>query len=626
MEESANFNSLYYTARMIERAAGVNIPVSSLRSKKSLGVGEFFDLIPFIDWAKDAGFKWVQILPINDTSITETEEDASPYSILSAFALHPLYLNIHALAPEFDEEIKPIVRALNLPKLDYGRTYYAKKELLRMVYLVRGEKDFCSSAFERFFKKNEVNLKAYAAFCALRDHFETSQFRKWGKYARYSALLVEEVCESFDVNFYYFVQFHLDQQLSKVVRYARKEGVVLKGDFPMGVHQNSVEAWRFSEYFRWDQSMGAPPDFYNDLGQNWGFPSYNWDEIKEEGYFWLKSRLQWMEQYFDAIRLDHVLGYFRLWEVPEDQVRGLMGSFYPAKGYNKEELAAFGLTDLKRLCEPYGEKLPKGLKTQRQVKAKVKDKKERDLLYTQIENCLFWERGGSYHPRVDIEYTTSFQALDSVSQKTVLTVFDHYYLERQEELWKERGEEVLKLMQKHTRMLIYAEDIGVIPRCVAEVLRELKIPNLHVQRMPKSFEVTFEDPEKFSKLSVCTPSNHDTAILREWWEEDEEKTALYYHTILKKSGSPPKKLTEQLAQEIIQDHLSSPSQLAIFLLQDLFAMYDAIKFPIPEEVRINDPAQLQQNWIWRSHIYVEELLLAKSFTKLIHTMIKRGKR
>lgn len=277
---------------MIKRYAGIHIPIFSLRSKRGLGTGEFLDLIPLIDWAKESGLKLIQLLPVNDTSATETARDASPYSIFSAFALHPLYLNIHAIAPEVDEEIKPIVKTLNLPHLDYHRTYLAKKELLKMIYTFRGEEDLSSKAFEKFFEANKAHLKSYAAFSFLRTKFGTSNFHKWGEFSQYSELLVDEICENEPVGFYYFVQFHLHKQLKEAHQYAKKEGIILKGDLPMKIQPHSVDAWRFHEYFDFDKKS-----------------HYRWDEIKEEGYFWLRKRLEWMEQYFDAVRLDHTHDY-----------------------------------------------------------------------------------------------------------------------------------------------------------------------------------------------------------------------------------------------------------------------------------------------------------------------------
>jgi len=575
---------------MIGRGAGVNIPVFSLRTKKSLGCGELLDLIPLIDWASESGLKLIQILPINDTCITETEKDACPYSILSAFALHPIYLNVQALGPEFEEEFSPIIRSLNLPKLEYQKTYLAKREILKMLYSIRGEKDLSTKAFEQFFERQKEHLKPYAAFCVLRDKYKTSDFRKWKTLSTYSELAVEEICENSEVKYYYFLQYHLDKQMRQVHAYARKKGILLKGDFAISVHQNSVEAWRYDEYFRFDKSMGAPPDFYNEFGQNWGFPSYNWDEIRAEGFYWLKSRLSWMEQYFDVIRIDHVLGYFRLWEIPKGKLRGLMGNFHPAIGYDNI---------------PDPQKLTSSQPT---------------------ENVCFFKREGKYHPRINCKSTSSFKALNAPLQKKVLQMHDEYFLERQEKLWKKEGREKLEIIQNNTKMLICAEDIGVIPKAAREVLKELNMLNLHLQRMPKSFEIEFEDPQDFPTRCVCTPSNHDTATLRGWWEKDPKSTKRYYNTILRHRGDPPRELTEELAREIIQAHLDSKATLAIFLLQDLLAMSEAIRFPDPKEHRINNPAKPKDQWQWRMHLYVEELHLAGSFTEMLHRMIKKGKR
>jgi len=458
----------------------------------------------------------------------------------------------------------------------------------------------------------------------LRERHQTTNFRKWGKDAKYSPILVEMICQEEDVSFYYFTQYHLHRQLKQAVSYAKKQGVLLKGDFPMGVDPNSVEAWRFPDYFRWHMSMGAPPDFYNKHGQNWGFPPYDWEEIKEEGFYYLKTRLKWMEQYFDIVRLDHVLGYFRLWEIPVSEVRGLMGTFFPALGYTEEELKLAGLTDIKRLITPYKADLPKKFKTEAEAK-----KKGYEEYYPFLENVLFFkdqDGNGTYHPRIDVASTGSFKALPPETQTIVQELFEDYYLKRQDPLWEKKGLEKLKVMQRATKMKICAEDIGVVPACVGKVLKELKIPSLCVQRMPTNFEVDFEDPSKFPRQCVCTPSNHDTATLREWWEEDPKKTSKYYHEILKKFGNPPKQLTQELAIEIIQAHLNSKALYAIFLLQDLFAMSDTVKFPHPSLERINDPADPEFEWNWRMHLYLEELHLAQSFTKKIKMMVKESKR
>ena len=613
---------------MHRKGAGVNIPVFSLRSKQGLGTGEFLDLIPFIDWAKQAGLTLIQLLPINDTSIRSSSDESNhPYSILSAFALHPIYIHFNSIAPELEDQLHFLAKELNGPHLNYRKTFLAKNELWKKVFEIRGERDLASKDFTDFFKKHGETLKPYAAFNLLCDQYKTYDFRKWERFATYSPLLVEEVCRSSLVKFFYFVQFHLDKQLRQVKTYAKKKKILLKGDFPMGVHPNSVEAWRFSHYFRWHKSMGAPPDFYNDLGQNWGFPPYDWETIREEGYVFLKSRLQWMQEYFDLVRLDHVLGYFRLWEIPKDEVRGLLGTFFPSIPYSKKELQKAGITNADLLSQPHEKTLLKGLDTQLKVKEKISDAKMRDELYTLLEDRIFLkENENAYHPRVDLKKTKTFQSLAEKQQKIVLGLFTHYFLERQEDLWKKEGREKLKFILKNTTMLVCAEDIGVIPDCVQEVLKELQIPNLYVQRMPKNFALEYEDPKDFSKNSICTPSNHDTATIREWWEEDEESTKRYYQQILHHSGDPPKQCREEIAKEIIQAHLDSKSLYAIFLLQDLFAISDQIKFPVPKLERINDPADPKYCWRWRMHLYIEELLLAKSFSQALEDMIKRSKR
>lgn len=572
------------------RCAGINVPVFSLRTKRSLGCGELLDLIPLIDWAKEAKLKIIQLLPVNDTSIIGAGYEGYPYCILSAFALHPIYLNLQALAPDLEEEIfRPFVKELSLPQFDYGRTYLAKCELLKMLYIMRGERDLESESFKAFYEANRNTLKSYAAFCALQSHYQTSDFSKWGRAKTYSELLVDEVCETYDVSFFYFVQYHLDRQMKQVVAHAKKHQILLKGDFPMGIHPHSVEAWRFSEYLRPDQVMGAPPDFYNDQGQNWGFPSYDWDEIKEENFFWLKARLKWMEQYFDIARLDHTLGYFRLWEIPKGEKSALMGTFYPALGYSRQELTRAGLR------------------------------------FATIE-ALFLYRHERYHPRVNLRQLKAYSDLDPDEQAEVFELFTSYFHGRQHLLWKAKGMEKLALMKKATVMELCVEDIGVIPACAAEVFADLKLLNLHVQRMPKSFEIDFEDPEDFPESCVCMPSNHDTATLREWWEEDSALTQKYYHTILKHTGEAPPQLSGSLAREIIAAHLGSKARYAIFLIQDLFAMREELRSPHPEKQRINDPASAERQWTWRMHLYVEELLLSGSFTREIRRLIEEAKR
>jgi len=610
---------------MNPRSAGVAIPVFSLRSRRSLGVGDFTDLKLCLKWAKAAGLKIVQILPVNDTSHSLSDEDGYPYSILSSFALHPIYLDVEALAPrEMAQEIAAARQELEGERLHYLETYRTKLQFIQKLFALRSQKDFASSRFKIFFKDSAHWLRPYAAFCFLRDRFETSNFRTWERYSSFDPRLVEEIClKNFkSVSLIYFIQYHLHCQFKEVKECAEKEGILLKGDFPIGVHECSLEAWTFPEYFRWDQTIGAPPDFYNSLGQNWGFPSYDWQRIKEDGFEWLKSRLKWFEQYFHALRLDHVLGYFRLWEVPVTEVRGLMGVFYPSIPYTEEELISAGLSDLERLSEPFE---PVAFDSEAAVRQSIDDQEERDRLYTLIENRCFLHQGEGYHPRIDLKSTQSFKSLPADQQATLMELFTRYFEERQEALWKEKGREKLAFMQSHTKLLLCAEDIGVIPKCVGEVLKELKMPNLYVQRMPKDFALEFEDPKTFPELSVCTPSNHDTHPLRAFWELDEERRKRYAEQLLGLED-PPKTCTPEIAETIVRAHLLSPSRFALFLMQDLLAIDGKLRASDPFSERINDPADPHYRWDWRLHLTLEELMENEGFTARLKRLIEEGER
>lgn len=611
---------------MSTRVAGLCIPVFSLRSKRSLGVGDFGDLKLCIKWAKKAGLKLVQILPVNDTSHSLSDGDGYPYSILSSFALHPIYLDVQALAPpDMDGEIEVLRAQLDAPRLAYYETYLAKLSLIQKLFALRAQKDFASSQFKVFFKESEEWLKPYAAFCMLRDRYGTSDFRTWERFACFDAKLVEEICvENFrSVSLIYFTQYHLHCQFQSVKACAEKEGVMLKGDFPIGVHENSLEAWIYPQYFRWNQTIGAPPDFYNSLGQNWGFPSYDWEKIKEDGFEWLRLRLNWFERYFHALRLDHVLGYFRLWEVPISQVRGLMGIFYPSLPYTEEELKAAGVSAPERLSKPYESV---AFDSEVAVRDSTSDPKEQERLYSLIEDRCFLREGmDKYHPRIDLKSTQSFKSLPSEQQAIVMDLFTRYFEERQADLWREKGREKLAFMQKQTGLLLCAEDIGVIPNCVEEVLKELQMPNLYVQRMPKDFALEFEDLQTFPELSVCTPSNHDTHTLRAFWELDGPRRKRYAKMQLG-MDNPLKSCTPEIAEAIIRAHLHSPSRFAIFLMQDLLAIDESLRAKDPFSERINDPADPHYRWDWRLHLTLEELLESDSFTAKIKELAEEAKR
>ena len=329
------------------RGAGVAIPVFSLRSKQSFGVGEFNDIRLMVDWAAQTGQSIIQILPINDTTMTNTWQDSYPYNANSTFALHPQFIHLPAVGELKDKEamarFEVLGKELNeLPNVDYERVNSAKAEYLHAIFAEQGSKTLASKEFKAFMAANEEWLRPYAVFCALRDEKGTPDFSKWGAMAKYTKAKATkyEKEHSDAVAYNYFVQYHLAKQLREVRDYAHSKGVVLKGDIPIGISRTSVDAWVYPELFHMNSSAGAPPDDFSVMGQNWGFPTYNWAKMAEDGYAWWKARFVKMAEYFDAYRIDHILGFFRIWEIPLNAVNALLGRFNPALPYSREERAS----------------------------------------------------------------------------------------------------------------------------------------------------------------------------------------------------------------------------------------------------------------------------------------------
>ena len=335
------------------KGSGVAVPVFSLRSEKSFGVGDFGDLKRMIDWAVATNQKAVQILPINDTTMTHTWTDSYPYSSISIYAFHPMYADLKQLGSLKDKkvmaEFNKRQKELNaLPAVDYEAVNKTKWEYFHLIFKQEGEKVLASDAFRNFYEANKEWLQPYAVFSYLRDAYKTPNFHEWPKYATYDAKEIETLCRPDSADYphiaiYYYIQFNLHLQLLAATEHARANGVVLKGDIPIGISRNSVEAWVEPYYFNLDGQAGAPPDDFSVNGQNWGFPTYNWEVMLEDGCSWWVRRFRKMAEYFNAYRIDHVLGFFRIWEIPSDSVHGLLGHFSPSLPMSVEEIEGYGL-------------------------------------------------------------------------------------------------------------------------------------------------------------------------------------------------------------------------------------------------------------------------------------------
>ena len=571
------------------KGAGTAIPVFSLRTQDDFGVGEFYDLKKMVDWAASTGQGILQLLPINDTTMFGTWEDSYPYNPNSTFALHPQYINLPAAGVKEDEEYKAIQAELNsLDQIDYEKVNTTKIALLKKAFAKTFKKLSATSAYTTFIEKNASWLLPYAAFCVLRDQNGTPDFSKWKGFAKYSKKKVAAFCaeNQADIDFWCFVQYHLDKQLAEVCAYAHSKGVVFKGDLPIGISRTSVDAWLYPELFHMDSQAGAPPDAFSADGQNWGFPTYNWEKMAEDGYAWWKSRLAKMSEYFDAFRIDHILGFFRIWEIPLWTKSGLDGYFNPALPFPAHELESQGFD--------------------------VRD------------GGLFIEdprKTGHYHPRIGARSSQSYNCLDAYRRAAFDRLYDDFFYRRNNEFWKDKAMQKLPALLDSTGMLACGEDLGMIPATVPQVMSDLRILSLEIQRMPKDPQQEFANPAWYPYLSVCTTSTHDMNPIRAWWEEDRQVTEHFYYNMLGGQGAAPFYCEPWICRQILEQHLWSPAMLTVLPLQDWLSMDGALRRSNPHDERINVPANSRHYWRYRMHLSVEQLQAADEFNATLSDMI-----
>lgn len=599
--------SLANIHRQAWKGAGTAIPVFSLRSEDDFGVGEFHDLKKMVDWAAMTGQCIIQLLPINDTTMTGTWEDSYPYNANSTFALHPQFIHLPDAGVAEDEEYKALQKELNgLPQVDYERVNNEKERLLRGAFAATWRKTCLRKDYKAFIEANGDWLIPYAAFRALTAHFGTPDFSKWGEYARYSQDKIDGFCKKNkkEIDFHCFVQYHLHIQMSEVKAYAHGKGVMLKGDLPIGVSRTSVDAWRYPELFNMNSQAGAPPDAFATDGQNWGFPTYNWEKMARDGFKWWKSRLAKMSEYFDAFRIDHILGFFRIWEIPIEYKSGIMGHFNPALPYSEDELRGWGFD----------------------IAARPDFFKSANDDYTNVLFVKDPKRKGYWHPRIASQNTAVYQSLDQAHKNTYNWLYDEYFYRRHNQFWKESAYLKLPDLLDSTDMIACGEDLGMIPDCVPDTMKELQIISLEIQRMPKSVHETFGNPYNYPYLSVCTTSTHDMNPIRAWWEEDRQLTGRYYREVLGEWNDAPVFCEPWICRRIVEQHLASPAMFTILPLQDWLAMDGALRLEDPAKERINVPAIPRYYWRYRMHLTLENLLGQKEFNGVVTGLIKNNGR
>ncbi|GAA4016640.1 4-alpha-glucanotransferase [Hymenobacter fastidiosus] len=655
------------------RGAGVALPVFALRSRRGLGVGEFPDLKLLVDWAAGTGLKMVQILPINDTTATHTWVDSYPYAAISVFALHPQYLNLDEVAELADPADRAELARLRdefngRDFVDYEPVMNAKWAFIKKLYQQEKKQFLADPAFRAFRAEQHSWLVPYAAFCALRDRFGTADFSQWPAEFQTPQNLdrfTDDSQPGFDeVGLHFFTQFHLDQQLREAVEYARQRGVVLKGDLPIGIYRHSVDAWTQPELYHMDQQAGAPPDDFSTTGQNWRFPTYNWERMAEDGYTWWKQRMSHLARYFDTLRIDHILGFFRIWEMPAHSVEGLLGHFSPALPMSRQEIEQrLGWFDYGRLGEPYirwhmltdifkdqaeavrqefledaghgAFLLREGFRTQREIEQvfALKLAAEPGLtehltwlrtgLYQLTNEVLFVQTGAdAYHPRITVDKSYSFRELNDADRSRMADIYYDFFYRRHEDFWRAQGLVKLPPVRYATDMLICGEDLGMVPASVPGVMKALGMLGLNIQRMPADPSVEFGHPDAAPYLSVVSPGSHDMSTVRGWWEEDPARTQRFFETILGHWGErAPYYCEPWVAREITVQHLHSPAMWAVFPLQDLLAMDKGLRRANPLDEQINVPSNPTHFWKYRLHHNLEELTQEVGFNHEVQQLV-----
>ena len=577
------------------KAAGTVIPIFSLRSEGSFGVGDFGDLKMMVDWCAKTKQRILQVLPITDTNMTHTWQDSYPYNSISIYALHPQYTDFRQLPALKDEAKRKAFETLRqelnaLPQIDYERMFTAKLDYLREIFAQEWAAVQRRESFKKFFEQNKDWLVPYAAFCYFRDLYGTATFSEWPKDATLQSTQKSTFKGKKELQFWYYVQYNLDAQMREAHAYARAHRVILKGDIPIGISRDGVEAWVEPKYFNLNGQAGAPPDAFSADGQNWGFPTYNWEEMLKDGCSWWVRRFRKMAEYFDAYRIDHVLGFFRIWEIPVPYKSGLMGQFSPALGLSREEIEAYGVAFNEGLF------------------------------------LVDHKRSDRWHPRIAVQYQEAYEQLSEEQKYCFNQLYNHYFYRRNNQFWYTEAMKKLPKLVQATRMLVCAEDLGMVPDCVPWVMNELRILSLEIQSMPKDPTTRFGKLSHNPYRSVDTISTHDMGTLRQWWDEDEERSQTYYNTTLRRGGAAPRPLPGWLAKDIVSRHLTSPSMLCLISFQDWLSIDEKLRLPDENAERINIPANPRHYWRYRMHLTIEQLLKADELNNEISTLIVQSGR
>jgi len=671
------------------RLSGLVFPLSALRSADSPGCGEFPDLRSAGELARSWKLDLIQLLPVNDSG-TQT----SPYSALSAFALHPLYLRIAEL-PELraaigseagsrsgskaggavlsaatsegfrDEAAAMVGRFRGAERVPHEELLAAKLELLERIWKAREEaRSGSAKAASREAKSKESAVDPeldewmatkpwvayYAAFVESKRRHEGKPWWEWS-YLRDASpedirRLWSDPAWSSSLRFWAWVQMRTASQFREAADFLAQSGIALMGDIPILMNKDSADVWARRSAFRLELVAGAPPDMYSYLGQNWGFPIYDWAALAETGYdFWIE-RLREADAYYSCYRIDHVLGFFRIWSLSDRESTGYLGRFVPDRSISRGELEALGFSAerLRWLSQPHiredrlvaaageaaahaaahaaldrlgGEPLflfKPSIRGEKDLEAiPTLSPAARDFLVSSWRDRSLFE----FEPEA---FTQAWRYREAACWPT-LSDGERGALEgllerksrSSEELWAETGRRLLGALQEAVPMLPCAEDLGAVPDCVPRVLGELGILGLRVLRWTRRWDRSgqpYVPPSEYPELSVACPSVHDSSSLREWWETEAERERVWdlvAEGLGRGIGPCPASLGPDQLFLVLELLARSRSRFVVYPLQDLAAMSEW-RPEDPRDERINVPGTTrEENWRYRMPSGIDEL-------------------
>jgi 4-alpha-glucanotransferase len=647
------------------RLLGAVVPVGALRGSKPTAVGEFPDLVEFAHLCKKMKIGLIQLLPVNDTGY-----QSSPYFSLTAFALHPLYLRIADL-PEA-EKFKDKAAAINKEfgqetRFPYEKVLRAKMNLLREIY-TENESAIEKNAGLKAWIKDNPWIKPFAVYRRLKEVHKEKSWKEWEDHRDVAPEAIEALWEDpklrGDHLFWAWLQEALDTQFSAAAKAVADAGIVLEGDLPILMNDDSCDVWAHKVIFNQELSAGAPPDMYSPEGQNWGFPLHNWEEQEKDNFAWWKLRLAVAGKYYQAYRIDHVLGFFRIWASSHRDYSSALGRYVPYTPITTSDLKKLGFDKgrVRWISLPHipTNELLDALRASQMneadiaaatkkiftkaldrvgneelwlFKKKIKGEKDidelglhpaaRSYLINVWRNRLFLEYAkGKYFPSWSYRDSRAYHSLAN-EEKENLEQLLQKRMARSEKIWEVHGRKLLSVLVESSPMLPCAEDLGAVPNCVPKVLTKLKILGLRVVRWHRQWDkpnqpyIPFED---YPELSVCTAAVHDSSTLREWWEREANQQQFAGFV-----GVPslPKVYNPGTAKTILAKIATARSRFRVFQIQDLLHLSNKWYSQDPASERINVPGTCNEfNWTYRLSASVSEIAKDKDVVKAVQELSK----